>query len=186
MEAIKKQIKETKKDLKTRKKLEEIKKKIEEKIKKTEEQEKKQLEDAKKKIKPEEERKKKEEEKKNQSQIQFTDKGTGIPTISSQKKLGYKAGCNFMACCVLGGLTNDDQIKKAHEWALGNKYIGKDDFVKLNYRDFAKKISEQFKTTYHSEWDRGGSTKKHHFWVVDGNGKEIFNSAGLGYHGRGN
>ena len=83
----------------------------------------------------------------------------------------------------MGGLTTSEQIKKAHEWALDNKYIRHDDYVKLYYKEFAKKISEEFKTTYHSEWDRGGSAQVGHFWVVDANGKEIFNSAGLGYHG---
>ena len=88
-----------------------------------------------------------------------------------------------MACCVIGGLTTNEQIMKAHDWALEHKYIRNDNFVNLSPYDFAKKISEEFKTTYHSEWKRGGSGKVHHFWVVDSNGNEIFNSAGLGYHG---
>ena len=88
-----------------------------------------------------------------------------------------------MACCVIGGLTTNAQIMKAHDWALKNNYIRSNNYVNLSPYDFAKKISKEFKTTYHSEWKRGGSAAVRHFWVEDRNGNEIFNSAGLGYHG---
>ena len=159
-----------------KKKLEEIQKKKEEELKKKKEEEaKKKLEEIKK--------KKEEEDKKKQSQPKFTKTGTGIETIDYQKTLGLKSGCNFMACCVMGGLTTNDQIMKAHEWALKNNYIRSDNYVNMSPYDFAKKVSQEFQTTYHSEWKRGGSSEVHHFWVVDENGNEIFNSAGLGYHG---
>ena len=142
------------------------------------------MEEIRKKIEEEQIRKKKLKEDKNkQSQPKFTKKGTGIETIDYQKTLGLKSGCNFMACCVIGGLTTNAQIMKAHEWALKNNYIRNDNYVNMSPYDFAKKISQEFQTTYHSEWKRGGSSEVHHFWVVDGNGNEIFNSAGLGYHG---
>ena len=163
---------------------EERKKKREEKLKKLEEIKRKKAEEEMKRKKEEELRKKKEEEeKKKQSQPKFINSGTGIETISYQKSLGLKEGCNFMACCVIGGLTTDQEILKAHDWALVHNYIRSDNYVNISYSDFAKKISEEFKTTYHDDWKRGGSAEQGHFWVVDGNGKEIFNSAGLYYHG---
>ena len=196
LKEIIKKIEDSKLIPEAKKKYEEMKKKLEETIKKAEEEAKKKLEEIKKKLKPEEERKRAEEERKKaeerkraeeeknkQNQPKFTKTGTGIETIGSQKSLGYAQGCNFMACCVLGGLTTSKQINDAHKWALDKGFIRNDCYVNLYYKDFAKKISEQFKTTYHSEWDRGGSAKVGHFWVVDGNGNEIFNSAGLGYHG---
>ena len=163
---------------------EERKKKREEKLKKLEEIKRKKAEEEMKRKKEEELRKKKEEEeRKKQSQPKFTNSGTGIETISYQKSLGLKEGCNFMACCVIGGLTTDQEILKAHDWALQHNYIRSDNYVNISYSDFAKKISKEFKTTYHDDWKRGGSAEQGHFWVEDGNGKEIFNSAGLYYHG---
>ena len=88
-----------------------------------------------------------------------------------------------MACCVIGGLTTNEQIIKAHEWALQNNFIRNDNYVNLDYNDFAKLVSEQFQTIYHPDWTRDGSDDQGHYWVLDSNGKEIFNSAGLGYHG---
>ena len=195
LEQIKKRLEQKiqKAEEEAKKKLEEIKKKLKpEETKKAEEERKKQEErkrQEEERKRQEEERKrqealkrqKEEEERKKQSQPKFTKTGTGIETIDSQKKLGLHSGCNFMACCVIGGLTSNEQILKAHEWALKNKYIRNDNYVNMSPYDFAKKISEEFKTTYHSEWKRGGSSKVHHFWVVDSNGNEIFNSAGLGY-----
>ena len=196
LEQIKKRLEQKiqKAEEEAKKKLEEIKKKLKpEETKKTEEERKKEEERKRQEEKKRQEeerrrqealkRQKEEEERKKQSQPKFTKTGTGIETIDSQKKLGLHSGCNFMACCVIGGLTSNEQILKAHEWALKNKYIRTDNYVNMSPYDFAKKISEEFKTTYHSEWKRGGSGEVGHFWVVDSNGNEIFNSAGLGYYG---
>ena len=93
-------------------------------------------------------------------------------------------GCLFMGCCVIGGLGNDDQIQSAYTWALGKGYIDSDTYVNMNSLSLAKLISEHFGTIFHSGWniDDVGCG---HFWVVDENGKEVFNASGLGYKGRG-
>ena len=85
-----------------------------------------------------------------------------------------------MACCVIGGLISDKQILIAHEWALKNNYITNENDVKIPYKDFAKKISEQYKTNYHSDWEIEGLSYSGLYWVKDSTKKEIFNSAGLG------
>ena len=106
-------------------------------------------------------------------------KGTGFEKISYHKDLGLKDGGCFMACCVIGGLTSNEQILKAREWSLKNKYITDDNSVKIPYKDFAKKISEQYQTTYNSNWEINGLRYNKIYWVIDSTKKEIFNSAGL-------
>ena len=113
----------------------------------------------------------------------FISSGTGLQGVSYQRNLqGMREGCLFMACCCIGGLGNDNQMLMARNWAVNNNYIrGSDTYVNINSIDLAKKISQHFGTTFHSNF----SVKKGcgHFWVVDSNGKEVFNSAGLHYSG---
>ena len=106
--------------------------------------------------------------------------GTGIVGISYHKKLGLKKGGHFMACCVIGGLVSDEQILNAHEWALKNKFITKDNSVKIPCKDLAKKISTKYQTTYNSKWQIKILPVSKHSWVIDSKEKEVFNSAGLG------
>ena len=106
-------------------------------------------------------------------------KKIGILTNNFQKNLGLIQGSNFMASCIKGGLTTEEKIREAHKWALKNNYIRKDNYVK-NISDFAKKISEKFKTIYHSDWKIVGANDKKHFLVKDSTGKEIFNSKCIG------
>ena len=112
--------------------------------------------------------------------IKYIKKGTGFERISYHKNLGLKKGSYFMACCVIGGLTSDEQILKAHAWSLKNKYITNDNSVKIPYKDFAKKISEQYKTKYNSDWEIKGLRFSKIYWVINSTKKEIFNSFGLG------
>ena len=97
------------------------------------------------------------------------------------KLKGMKQGCLFMSACVIGGLGSDKEIMAARKWAVQNKYIrDSDTYVNMSARELAKKIAKKFKTKYHDKWHFAQST--HHWWVVDENKREIFNSAGLGYH----
>ena len=89
-----------------------------------------------------------------------------------------------MACCVIGGLGNDEQIQDAYQWALSKGYIEPDTYVNMGSLSLAKLISEHYGTIYHSGWGIGDANCNH-FWVVDENGKEVFNASGLGYKGRG-
>ncbi len=112
----------------------------------------------------------------------FIRSGTGLKGVSHQMKLkGMRQGCLFMAACVVGGLGSDKEIMMARTWAVQNKYIrDSDTYVNMSARELAKKIAKKFKTKYHAKWRFAHST--HHWWVVDENNREIFNSAGLGYH----
>ena len=41
--------------------------------------------------------------------------------------------------------------------------------------DFAKKVSEAFKTTYHSDWRVRGPSRMGHYFVIGSKQKIIFN-----------
>ena len=112
----------------------------------------------------------------------FIRSGTGLKGVSHQMKLkGMRQGCLFMAACVVGGLGSDKEIMLARKWAVQNKYIrDSDTYVNMSARELAKKIAKKFKTKYHAKWRFAQST--HNWRVVDENKREIFNSAGLGYH----
>jgi len=113
----------------------------------------------------------------------FVSYGTGLEGVSYQRNLpGMREGCYFMAICVIGGLGNDSQILMARSWAVKNGFIrDSDTYVYYGWQTLASKISQQFGTYLHSDL----SPKKgcNHYWVVDSSGREVFNSAGLGYSG---
>ena len=111
--------------------------------------------------------------------------GTGLADMPYQNQVPeFKQGCLFLACCVVGGLGTKEEALAARSWALSNNYITDTNYVndKTNLPQY---ISSAFGTTYHSDFqikkdqDSAGHT---HFWVADSSGKEIFNSAGLGWH----
>ena len=118
----------------------------------------------------------------------FVGYGTGVRDIQPQYQLlpTMKYGCLVMACCVVGGLGTTSQVLAARQWALENGYISSSNYVQIGSMDLAQKISRKYGTTYHSDfvirkdnYGNGGT----HFWVANSSGKEIFNSAGLGWHG---
>ena len=93
-----------------------------------------------------------------------------------------KSGCLFLACCFVGGLTTYDQCISAYHWASKEgKIRGNDCYVQMDSTTLASQISKHFGTNF-----KNGCTfakNSHHFWVVQ-NGKEIYNSAGIGWRGR--
>ena len=109
-------------------------------------------------------------------------KYTGIQGISSHEVLGFKKGSLFMSICVMAGLTSDKQIKKAHEWALENKYITNDNKLNISNNELIDKISANIQTKYHKDW-KIVEFETGHFHVVNSEGKEIFNSYGFGFKG---
>jgi hypothetical protein len=119
----------------------------------------------------------------NNKNQKFVRTGTGLQNVSYQRNLqGMREGCLFMTACVIGGLGNDNQIMMARSWSVKNGYIrDSDTYVNMGTNDLAKKISQHFGTVYQSSF----SAKKGcgHFWTVDSKGREVFNSAGLGYSG---
>ena len=118
----------------------------------------------------------------------FVNYGTGVEGIPYQNEMlpDMKSGCLVLACCVVGGLGTRDQVLDARSWALDNGYIADSNYVQIGSMDLAQKIANHYGTTYHSDFQikedfygNGGT----HFWVADSSGNEIFNSAGLGWHG---
>jgi len=79
----------------------------------------------------------------------------------------------FIVCCLKGGLTSDEQILNAYNWALENKYKIND---KYNVNDLAEKISNQFESTFHEDWKirRPKNGKKGVFSSITKNGEVIF------------
>lgn len=105
--------------------------------------------------------------------------GTGLRDVSFQWKLpGMKTGCLFMAVCAIGGLGTDKEMLDARKWA-NDKGYARGTTCLIDIKELARRISQQFKTEYHSSWN----VKKgcNHYWTIDGRGKEVFNAAGLGY-----
>ena len=99
---------------------------------------------------------------------------TGFPTISCDKDLGLEKERFFIACCVIGGLTRDKQIINAYKWAKDNNLLINDE---KPYKEFAKKISAQFKTQYHDDWKIKEPAKG--IFLVENSKEAIFNSAGF-------
>ena len=116
----------------------------------------------------------------NKIKPQPIDGGTRIKTIDIAK-LDHKQRSKFLAYCIISGLTNNEQVSKAHQWALNNKYIGGDDNILID--DFAQKASNQFKTEYRKDWKIKWGDEKGHFWIEDSKGNEVFNSKGIGNYG---
>ena len=93
-----------------------------------------------------------------------------------------KSGCLFLACCYVGGLTSYEQCIEAYYWASQKgKIRGNDCYVNISSNKLASEISQKFGTNF-----KNGcifAKNSHHFWVEQ-NGKEIYNSAGIGWRGR--
>ena len=116
----------------------------------------------------------------------FVNYGTGVRDISYQYTLPHmEEGCFFMACCVIGGLANDDQIESAYYWALNLGYINDRAWViGIDKIGLAWSVSQHFGTEFHSGWDLQDINCNHH-WVINEYGVEVFNAAGLYYKGNG-
>ena len=113
----------------------------------------------------------------------FVSTGTGVQGITPQYLVAnMKEGCYFMGCCVIGGLGNDAQIQSAYNWALNLGYINAKAWVtSIDGIALAKEISQHFGTTFHKGWSLEYGCN--HYWVLDTNGKEVFNAAGLYFVG---
>ena len=113
----------------------------------------------------------------------FINSGTGLKGVSYQYNLvGMKSGCYFMAACCIGGLGSDSEMLSARAWAVKKNYIrDSDTYCNVGWQALAKYISSQYGTTFHTGWSLKQGCG--HYWVVNQNGKEVFNAAGLGYTG---
>ena len=113
----------------------------------------------------------------------FVSTGTGLKGVSYQRDLpGMREGCYFIGSCVIGGLGSDASIMAARSWAVNKGYIrDSDTYCNVDWSTLSQYIANNFGTTRHSNWRLQKGCN--HYWVVDQNGKEVFNSAGLGYSG---
>ena len=93
-----------------------------------------------------------------------------------------KSGCLFLACCYVGGLTTYDQCISAYYWASKTgKIRGNDCYVNMDSNTLALEISQHFGTNFKKGCKFARNS--HHFWAEQ-NGKEIYNSAGIGWRHR--
>ena len=110
---------------------------------------------------------------------------TGIPGIPKQTQFSdyriQKWGCCFLCTCVKGGLTTIAQCMDCFNWGLNSgKLRSSDCYVKCEKENWAREISQRYGTPYHGDYC---FHKNHrHFWLTQ-NGKEIFNSSGIGWRG---
>ena len=109
---------------------------------------------------------------------------TGISGIPKQSQFDddriKRNGCCFLCTCVKGGLTNATQCMSCFNWGLSSGKLDNDTCnVNCDKEIWAREISQRYGTTYHDDYIFQNISN--HFWLTQG-GREIFNSAGLGWH----
>ena len=113
-----------------------------------------------------------------------TNYGTGIGGFPKQKQFPVgiikSGGCCFLCTCVKGGLTTIAECMLCFYWGIntGRIDVNNNCYVSYPKEIWAKEISQKFKTPYHGDYQFQNNGR--HFWLAR-NGREIFNSAGLGY-----
>jgi len=94
-----------------------------------------------------------------------------------------KWGCCFLCTCVKGGLTTMDQCMQVFQLGLAEGKLRQSDcYVQFNKEEWAPLIAQRFGTPYHADYIFQTNNKHSHFWLTQ-NGREIYNSLGIGYHG---
>ena len=109
---------------------------------------------------------------------------TGVPGIPRQTQFPdqriQRWGCCFLCTCVKGGLTTLEQCMNCFNWGItSGKLSSVDCYVNCNKEQWAREISSRYGTPYHADYCFQ-DIDHHHFWLTQ-NGREIFNSAGLGW-----
>jgi len=90
-----------------------------------------------------------------------------------------ESGCCFLCACYLGGLENIKEADKCWKWATDEEKVNaSNSYVNMNKYDLAKEIAIKY-----GKQPRSGTIVKgnNHFYVVDQNNNEIFNSVRPGY-----
>lgn len=108
---------------------------------------------------------------------------TGLPGIPKQRDFSdhriKQSGCCFLCTCVKGGLTTKAQCEDCFNWGMSSgKLRNSDCYVNCDKEAWAREISQRYNTPYHGDYIF--QKNHHHFWLAQ-NGREIFNSAGLGW-----
>lgn len=110
---------------------------------------------------------------------------TGMKYIPTQMSFAQAAirswGCCFLAACVKGGCTTQQQCVNVWNWAVSTGRVrGSDSWVSCGSETLARDVSSHFGLPYHSDYQIVWNCKHSHFYVFR-NGRELFNSAGLGW-----
>ena len=110
---------------------------------------------------------------------------TGIAGIPNQRHFPdhriQNWGCCFLCTCVKGGLTTKDQCMDCFNWGINSgKLSSSNCYVNCNKENWAREISSRYGTPYHGDYCF--QKNSHHFWLIQ-NGREIFNSSGIGWRG---
>lgn len=117
----------------------------------------------------------------------FSENGTGIEGIPTQSNIEHmEMGNLFITCCVKAGFANKQQLLDAYFWGIINNYI---DAINMNFIDneidrdsFVIMISQYFGTDINNEiFFNTEKGEDDYLYLIDKNGKEVFNSNGLGY-----
>ena len=110
---------------------------------------------------------------------------TGIPGFPKQKQFPNSNiqnwGCCFLCSCVKGGLTDMNHCLDCYNWCLQSGKIRADCWVNIDKEQLARQISQRYNTPYHGDYNFQTNARRNHFWLTQ-NGREIFNSAGIGRH----
>ena len=107
---------------------------------------------------------------------------TGIPGIPKQQQFPDHRirnwGCCFLCTCVKGGLTTQDQCMDCFNWGINSGKLRNDCYINCDKENWAREISQRYGTPYHGDYCF--QKNNHHFWLTQ-NGREIFNSSGIGW-----
>ena len=104
-------------------------------------------------------------------------------TCFYQKNSRYNAirnsGCCFLSACFLGGLNNLNECDDCFDWASNCGRVRKSDaYVNAEKHGLGREIAQRYGRDYRDYKIVKG---RNHFYVIDGNGHEVFNSMGQGW-----
>lgn len=89
------------------------------------------------------------------------------------------SGCCFLAACFLGGLNDLNECDSCFDWASNCGKVRKSDaYVNVDKYGLGREISQRYGRAYKNYRIVKGNN---HFYVVDGNNNEVFNSMGKGW-----
>lgn len=106
----------------------------------------------------------------------------GLPFLQRQSRHpGVRGeGCMFCAACWLGGLNTIGEVDDAFDWCVAMGYVRRSDALcnGLSREPLGRKIAQHYRRSFREGCRIQPGT--HHFYVVDGSGREVYNSAGWG------
>ena len=98
-----------------------------------------------------------------------------IEEIEEIEKIEVKRKPVFGGPPIIGELTRKNNDQNSYF-----NFIINDNDGNISCNDFAQKVSQQFQTTYHSDWKLKGPSIKGHYSIIDSKTRKIiFDSAGF-------